>query len=546
MNTNNLHNLFRFFFLLIFFSFLPLLNFSQEKNIKIKHDSTAKDSIHIIRADLIRGEGEDFNTIKLSGDAQFRQDSTYFYCDIALYKSNEKIVDAFGNIKVNQRDSLFLYGDTLFYNGNTKIAIIRGNVRLIKGDLTLSAPRLVYNMNTNTAYYSNGGTVVSKKNNNTLTSKKGYYYSDYNTLSFKDSVLLTNPEYVMKSDTLDYNENSEIAYFSGSTTITGENNLIFCKKGYYDTRNDISEFNRDAYLISDGHKIQGDKLYYDRNKGIGKAIGNMSLTDTTNKLIIAGDYGTRNEKTNTSFVTGNTMVSNWVDDDTLFLTADTIRVKKNKTTENNSIFAYQKVTFYKTDMQGTCDSLVYLQNDSSLRMFQNPILWSDKNQMDGDTIFIQLSNNKIKELNIRNNAFIIDNVLLINKILDSTNKDTTEINSKFDTTKTNYFNQIKGKTLKAVFIKDTLRNIYINGNGQSIYFTGEDFKPKEGLNKIICSNMVLKFKNNELVDIVFHKNPEGTLNNIADIKTEDQKLKGFHWEIEKRPENKHDLLKKSK
>jgi len=498
----------------------------------------------------MRADSTNFNNIKFSGNARFRQDSVYFRCDVAIFHQKERQIDAIGNIIVNQGDSLFLYGDTLFYDGIPKVAYVRGNVRLEKGDLTLYAPSLIYSMNTNTAFYNKGGKVVSKKNNNTLTSKRGYYYSDLNKLSFKDSVTLVNPDYVMKSDTLDYNENSEIAYFSGNTTITGKGNFIFCKNGLYDTRNDISEFEKDAYLISDGHKIEGDKLHYDRNQGIGIATGDVKLTDTANNLIIEGDYGTRNEKTNTSFVTGNTLVTNWKEKDTLFLTADTIQVKKNKTTENNSLFAYKKVKLYKKDMQGMCDSLVYLQNDSSLKMFQNPILWSDKNQMDGDTILIQLANNKIKELKIRNNAFIVDNILLISEIKDTIqlniNKVDSHVKQKYDTTNTTYYNQIKGKNLRAIFIKDTIRVIYVNGSGQSIYFTGEDFKPKEGINKIICSRMRMDFKNNELENILFIGNPEGTLNNIADIKEDNQKLKGFHWEIKKRPKSKLDLLKNKK
>ena len=540
MKINDLHKFSKLLFILIFFGILPSFGYSQENNTEVS------DSIHIIRADYIRGEGSNYDSIKLSGDAQFRQDSVYFYCETALLQMKSKHIDAVGNIRVIQGDSIYLYGDTLNYNGITKIAYIRGNVRLIKGDLTLTSNRLTYNMNSNFAYYNTGGKVISKKNKNTLTSIKGHYYTDYNLLSFKDSVILINPEYVMKSDTLDYNEKSEITYFSGNTTITGEDNLIFCKNGFYDTRNDVSEFKQDAYLISNGHKILGDKLFYDRNKGIGKAIGNIELSDTSNQLIVSGDYGTRNEKSNISFVTGNTFVKNWKEKDTLFLTADTIRIVKNNITDNNNLFAYNKVKFYKSDMQGICDSLVYLKSDSSLKMYNSPILWSDKNQIDGDTIFISLSNNKIKELNIRNNAFIIDNVLLFKKLKDSIANDSIGVESiKIDTLTTNYFNQISGKTLKAVFKNDYINKIYINGNGQSIYFTGEDFKPKEGINKIICSNMVMYFSKNELKDIMFIKNPEGNLQNIADVSKEKLILKGFHWEIKERPKSKNDLLIKT-
>ena len=437
---------------------------------------------------------------------------------------------ALGNVRINQGDSIYLYGDSLDYDGESKIAIVRGNVRLIKSDLTLSAPSLLYDLNTNIAYYTNGGTVISKKNKNKLTSKKGYYYSNANKLSFKDSVVLTNPECVMTSDTLDYNELSEIAYFSGNTFITGEDNLIFCKNGYYDTRNDVAEFNKDAYLISDGHTIEGQKLYYDRNKGIGIATGNITLTDTANKIIVTGDYGTRNEENNTSFVTGNTLVSKWFEkEDTLFLTADTIKVVKIDSNKMNSLYCFHTVRFFKQDIQGVCDSMVYLQSDSLLKLFSNPFIWSENSQMNGDTIYIQLANNKIENLNLRKNSFIIESIKLIDSISES---------------ETGQYNQIKGKNIRALFSQDSIRRVFVNGNGQSIYFTGDEGKPKGGLNKIDCSDIEIRFSKNQIENILFLKLPEGTLFPIQDVKKEDEKLKGFQWKIDEKPSSKDDLITK--
>lgn len=509
------------------FVFITTNSSAQFDGDSLLNDTSSK-LIRLLKADYIGDDDGNLSVSKVVGDAHFSQDSVFMRCDVGYIDKDFLFLKAVGNVIVNQGDSIHLYGDSLDYDGETKIAIVRGNVRLVKADLTLSAPSLLYDLTTNIAYYTEGGTVVSTKNNNTLTSKKGYYYSDAHKLSFKDSVVLTNPEYVMTSDTLDYNELTEIAYFSGNTFIKGDGNLIFCKNGFYDTKNDVSEFNQDAYLISDGHKIEGQKLYYDRNKGIGKAYKNIILTDTANKIIVTGDYGTRNEQNNTSFVTGNALVNKWFEeDDTLFLSSDTIKVVKNDSTNLNSLFCHYKVRFYKKDIQGVCDSLVYLQADSMLKLYQNPFIWSENSQMNGDTIFIQLANNKIHELNLRKNSFIIESI----KSIDSLSEE-----------ETGQYNQIKGKNVQAFFRQDSIRKVFVIGNGQSIYFTGDKGKPKQGLNRIDCSDIEMRFKLNKIEEIVFITLPDGVLLPIQDVKKEDEKLKGFQWKIEDKPTSKYDLI----
>lgn len=506
--------------------------------------------IHILPgAKYLTNFGNEIDNVKLAGNARFMHDSVYMRCDTAYIYNKTKSVVAIGNVIVNQGDSLYLYGDTLNYFGNTKMAYVYGNVRLEENELTLTSDSLTYNLNTNIAGYETGGKVVSKKNENTLTSTRGYYNSNTKVLSFKDSVVLTNPDYVMKSDTLDYHEETEIAYFFGNTTIKGEDNFIYCKNGWYDTKNDVAQFNKDAYLISDNHKLEGDSLYYNQRTGFGKAIKNVTITDTSNKLIVKGDLAKHYDKENISLVTGTPMVEKWFDDDTLFLTADTIRVFNDSLDEKNTLFAHHSVRFFKTDIQGDCDSMVYFQSDSMLRMFTNPIVWSEKSQLTGDTIYVQIANNKIKEINLLNNSFIAEEVSSKANFTTDTVYINDSLNNKIDTvlqeillsTTPTEFNQIKGKTIKGIFSEDSIRKVYVNGNGQSIYYTGDENKPKEGLNKIVCSNIVMTFKSNKVHDILFLTKPEGTLFPIQDVKKEDTQLEGFNWEAEKRPKDKNSL-----
>ncbi|MEN8927939.1 MAG: hypothetical protein ABF240_03655 [Flavobacteriales bacterium] len=164
-------------------------------------------------------------------------------------------------------------------------------------------------------------------------------------------------------------------------------------------------------------------------------------------------------------------------------------------------------------------------------MYQDPIIWSESSQMSGDTIFIQLANNKIKELRFRRNAFIIDAV----SFYDSLSKTDILVNQ---------YDQIKGKNITGYFSEDSIRTVTVNGNGQSIFFTGEDGKRKSGVNKIDCSDIKIKFFKNKVDEILFIKEPSGKLIPIQDTTEEDKKLKGFKWKIDTKPLSKKDLQKK--
>ncbi len=54
-----------------------------------------------------------------------------------------------------------------------------------------------------------------------------------------------------------------------------------------------------------------------------------------------------------------------------------------------------KVRFYRFDLQGMCDSLVYEFNDSTISLYQEPILWSDENQLTAELIDIVTENSRL-------------------------------------------------------------------------------------------------------------------------------------------------------
>ncbi|MBK7855862.1 MAG: hypothetical protein IPJ79_14120 [Bacteroidetes bacterium] len=139
---------------------------------------------------------------------------------------------------------------------------------------------------------------------------------------------------------------------------------------------------KNAWLKSKEQKLWGDSLLYDRKNGIGRAFGNVNIKDSVQKVIISGDTGYYDELKQKSFVTGKTLLTQLLDDDSLFMHADTLFATNDTVSKNKTYFAYHSVKLFKSDLQGACDSLVYNSSDSTVRLFSLPILWSDKKPND--------------------------------------------------------------------------------------------------------------------------------------------------------------------
>lgn len=509
---------------------------------------------------------------RLLGNVSFKDGNTIMYCDSAYLYSNNS-ADAFGHVHITQGDSVNAYGDVLKYDGTTKMAELQKNVRLTDKDMTLTTNILFFDTKNNTATYHGGGTIVSKEN--TLTSEHGYYFTNSKELAFKKNVVLTNPRYTMNSDTLNYNTASKTTHFLGPTTIKSQQDFIYCENGVYNTITDIAQFNKNAYLISKNQKLKGDSLYYDKKNGVGKGFRNISIIDTSQNIIITGDYSYSNEFTNIAIVTGNAVMSQINSKDTLFIHADTLRAEndgsapltmkdegkvtsdkgrgkmkktaagdrkqetldnkqttqpetrnlkpetKKPETKNDSIYrvlkAYHKVKIFKSDLQGKCDSLVYSYRDSVMRMYKEPILWSQKNQLTAEHMEIKTGKGTLQSMLLTNSAFII---------------------SQEDSMR---FNQIKGKMMHGYFADNKLRKIRVEGNGQTIYY-GKDKNKYIGVNKAECSDLLIFLKDSEVDKITFITKPDATLYPINELQASDLLLKDFMWKVKQRPNSYKDIF----
>ncbi len=452
---------------------------------------------------------------RLIGDVVLKHDETYLYCDSAYLYSESNSVDAFGNVRINS-DSVNIYSKILHYDGNNRTAQVDNNVKMTDNKMVLTTEHLIYNTRSNIGNYTTGGKITDPEN--VLTSTIGYYYANDKRFFFKKNVVLVNPRYTMKSDTLMYNTNTEISYFYGPTTIESKENTIYCENGWYDSKNDISQFNKNASFSNKEQILRGDSLYYDRKLGFGKAFNNITVIDTVKDIILKGNYAEYKEKEGRTMITDKALLIQDIANDSLYLHADTLKAFFDSTKTGKIILAYNNAKFFKSDMQGMGDSIVYAFKDSIISMFVHPILWTDKNQLSADTILIHLSNNKIKQMNLYTSSFIV---------------------SKDDSIR---FNQIKGKNLIGHFVNNKLHTINVNGNGETIYYVRDDKNELIGVNKATSDNLLIFVTENKINTITFITKPEASLYPEKDLLPDDTKLKDFKWDEINRPADKEDIF----
>jgi hypothetical protein len=250
-----------------------------------------KSTINLIQSD--RGMNVKINGLDVFKvyNGIFKQQYSTLRSDSAYVHVKDNTFDAFGHVVIIQGDSLHIYADTLHYNDNTKIAILVNNVRMVDKDAVLTTNNFTYNTATRYGTYINGGKLVNK--DNVLTSVNGYYFAQSRDAYFRYNVRLTTPDALILTDTLRYNSGSRIAYFYGPTNIYGkkDKDTLYTENGTYNTKTEQAFFGKNNLYKQDTKSLKGDSLFYDRLKGYGKAIKNVTFTDREQKITLKGNLG---------------------------------------------------------------------------------------------------------------------------------------------------------------------------------------------------------------------------------------------------------------
>lgn len=455
----------------------------------------------------------------LKGNVQFHKGGMLMFCDSAYFYESTNSMDAFGNVRMEQGDTLFVFSDMMHYNGIEEEAQLRYNVILQNRDVTLSTDSLNYELGPNVGYYFTGGQIVDSQN--TLESVYGEYCPDTKDAIFYFDVVLTNEKAKLYSDTLTYNTATHIAKIESPTEILSDSGKIVSRKGWYNTNNNRSALYDRSVVEHNSYRLIGDTIFYDRNNGFGNVYGSVFMEDTVQRVIMKGHYAYYYEKNDSAMVTDSALMMDCSQKDTLFLHADTLRTIMLPDS-SRLMKAYFNTRFYRNDIQGVCDSMVFSSADSLINMYRDPIIWNTNYQIYGDTIKIYLNDSTIDRVHIPNFAFATQQ------------KDTA------------FFNQITGKDMLNHFLGGKLQEVYVSGNVQTIFYPQEEDSTFTGLNSATSGflRMEMDTLSNQMNRLMMWPQVDGTMTPISKIKPKDLYLPSFRWYEAIRPTDKNDIFRK--
>ncbi len=512
----------------------------------------------------------------LRGDVRFRQDSAYMYCDSAYFYERTNSMDAFGNVRFEQGDSLYIFSDSLYYDGNTGYARLRDNVRLVHNDAILYTDYLDYDRFAQQANYYNSGVLVDPQNH--LLSEQGWYYPATKTANFlqnvqlrsydyshrkpelnadgleigqeiaplpddgdsipefymnrRDSILAQRepphasldpddealpPRVIIYSDTLSYDLVTSIAKLNGSSRIVSDTAYILTDLGYYNTQTDFARLYHRSQVYSKGRFATGDSMRYDRLNGIGEVFGHAEMCDTLNSAKLLADYVYYDDSTQYIMATGHALGMEFSDGDTLYLHADTLKAYTLDSIRYAS--AYYSVRYYRTDLQGVCDSLIFSGADSIATFMGNPIMWNESYQITGDTIFVKMADSGVQRAMVHDYAFLIEH------------KDST------------FYDQISGKALVCYFDSSKVRQMDMEGNVKIIYYPQESDKTLIGLNQMIGNYLSVWFQEGKMDKLRVWPEVVGSLTPLPLVKPDILYLDNFRWMEYLRPTSPADVFR---
>jgi lipopolysaccharide export system protein LptA len=497
--------------------------------------------VYIWHSDTLRQEKKDTSSIQsLFGHVKLQQERTVFYCDSVAINQNTNIVEAFGNVHITDSDTTNIYSQYMKYFVDKKFIIFKKNVTLTDGKGVLTTEELQYDMNQRIGNYLSGGKVVNEST--TITSDNGTYYAETKDVYFKKNVVLKDPAYDLKADSLLYNTDKKIATFITETYIRDSSGrTIRTRDGYYDLYHHRAEFGMRPRITDGSQTIIGDNVQFDDSTGISTARGNAVFKDTAQGVAVIANLMIADRKANTLLAIEKPLMILKEDQDSIYITADTLfsgvlpdsvlakgdtlagvnALPRSNRNDSSTRFlqGYHHVRIFSDSVQGLADSLYYSGIDSVFRMFTDPILWASGKQITGDTIYLYTKNKKPDRL------YVFENGLVVDKSGD------------------NMYNQVKGNTLNGYFKNGEIDYMRAKGSAESVYYIKDDSMALVGVNRVTQADIIdMIFQNKELHKVVLRNDAQGTMYPIKKVNLEEMRLRNFKWLDDKRPKSKTDLF----
>ena len=431
------------------------------------------------------------------------------YADSLVGKTinGEQVREATGNVSLTHNNVNINCNRVIQYFDQNK-ADLYGNVKVVKDTLTITAPSGTYYGNDAKVICQSGAVLTDPKT--TLKANYGTYYFSQDLAAFRGNVKITdNKTYTITSNELDYYRSVNKSYCRGDVKVVSDSSVIDCDSLIYEKLIGFSTATGNVRIESDSTVITSAKATYDEYQKKSIAEENVIINFLNKNAVVYGDYSENYEKTNYSFIRGNTKLVQIEkkdnDVDTTFIFSRKMESFRNKP---EYYIATDSVRTIRNDFLSASRIGYYFRNESGkggvISLAKDPVVWKEESQISGDTIFAYFGDN-IDDIFVRKSAISIQY-----------NKDYPD-----------RYNQISGVYMHMKFEDNQVSYVQVDTSASSIYFIYENDNSPNGANKSEGDVIILEFKEKKVEKVKLYGKPVGSYIPENLLNPSDLRLLGF-------------------
>jgi len=464
---------------------------------------------------------------KFVESVELNSDSVVLKSDSLAYWNKERKIDFLGPVKVWQNDA-FLSANSGWYFRDRSIYNFENNAYMLNKDNELWAKKI---------YYDKGGSVAELYDNVQIldTVQSVMLFSDY--VKYRGNP--TSAELYKKPVVAYYfveNEVKDTLFFAADTI----NYKVFAKDSTDSAtvarslkRYELSRKDPIKEMLSKPAPTPNKPKNMSANGGPGltgknlKEIDRISETEEAQKKLMALADSAKLKlrplnralsdttlKKDTTLLKDTTLQKDSILTKNTILTKDTIAQKD--TTMYRFVEARKNIRFYRSNLQGRCDSMEFNSIDSTIRLYIDPVMWNDNNQFSSDSIQIIISGKKLKKTELMSGAFV------------AAREDSL------------HYNQIKATDIVAHFNDGELSRFDAYGGVSILFFFAED-SILTTMNQKECKFMTTTIKDKKIQTSSYYEDVPSNLYPIIDLEPEKKRLKGFRLRFEERPATRFEV-----
>lgn len=420
-----------------------------------------------------------------------------------------------------------LTSENAVYYSDTKDVFFKQNVHLVDAKSDMIADSLRYNTVFKEAYFISPTRI--KTTDGTIHTSSGTYNVETGDAIFFDRTSVSDSTHFMSGDRIASDEKSGMIQIEGhgklvdsvnNVTVLADQILMDRKKNsFLATRKPVMIL----YKNNDSTYVAADTLFSGLRKYDTLQLRDLGPADTLKKQMsndqsFAGVDSIQQGKN--IIVEPAREISNEdniAEQDTL---KQTMSLNINASKDSIRYFiAFHHVRIFNDSLQAVSDSLHYSTEDSTFKLFYDPVFWNEKSQVSGDTMYLFTENQKARRL------YVFTSGMVVNR--------TTE----------GLFNQVGGRTLNAYFKEGLIDYVRVRGTpAEAIYYPQDDDSAYVGMNRTSGDVIDVYFVKKELYKVKFINDVNGTLYPMRQIPADSRFLKNFKWLDARRPKNKLELF----